>query len=52
MIGWPGPLDRRAELARVTWVVPNMFTKAVTGTPTDEALKWGEVELKKIYEKA
>jgi multiple sugar transport system substrate-binding protein len=52
MIGWPGPLDRRAELTRVTWVVPNMFTKAVTGTPTDEALKWGEVELKKIYEKA
>jgi multiple sugar transport system substrate-binding protein len=49
MIGWPGPLDRRAELARVTWVVPNMFTKAVTGASTDDAMKWGEAELKKIY---
>lgn len=52
MIGWPGPLDRRPELARVTWVVPNMFTKAITRTSTEDALKWGEAELKKIYDKA
>jgi hypothetical protein len=29
-----------------------MFTKAVTGTSTDDALKWGAAELKKLYEHA
>ncbi len=49
MIGWPGPPNRKAELVRVQWVVPNMLAKAVTGTPVDEAIKWAEAEITKIY---
>jgi multiple sugar transport system substrate-binding protein len=50
MIGWPGPPNRKAELVRAQWIVPNMMAKAVTGTSTDEAVKWAEAEIKKIYE--
>jgi len=50
MIGWPGPPNRKAELVRAQWIVPNMMAKAVTGTPTDEAIKWAEAEMRKIYE--
>jgi multiple sugar transport system substrate-binding protein len=50
MIGWPGPPNRKAELVRAQWIVPNMMAKAVTGTPTDEAIKWAEAEIQKIYE--
>jgi multiple sugar transport system substrate-binding protein len=50
MIGWPGPPNRKAELVRSQWIVPNMMAKAVTGTSVDEAIKWAEAEIRKIYE--
>jgi hypothetical protein len=29
-----------------------MYAKAVTGTPTKEAIAWAEGEIKRIYEKS
>ncbi len=50
MIGWPAPLDERAEKARVQWVVPDMFTAYVAGKKTlEEAVSWGEAALNRIY---
>jgi len=30
-------------------IVPVMFAKAVTGTPTAEAIRWAEQELQQLY---
>ena len=49
--GWPGPPEKAAaaQKAWVTHLVPVMFAKAVTGTPTAEAMRWAEEELKQLY---
>ena len=50
MIGWPAPPDRKAEQMRSEWIVPNMFTYYCTGRKSlDEAVSWGEAELRRIY---
>jgi multiple sugar transport system substrate-binding protein len=48
--GFQGPPDPRASKVYHNWVIPNMFAKAVTGTPTDEAMEWAENEIKRLYE--
>ena len=35
--------------AGVTHVIPVMFAKAISGTPTAEAIRWAEAELKQLY---
>ena len=49
--GWPGPVEKgvAALKAGVMHIVPVMFAKAVSGTPTAEAMQWAEVELKQLY---
>lgn len=49
--GWPGPPEKgpAALKAWVLHIVPVMFAKAVTGTPTAEAMRWAEEELKQLY---
>jgi multiple sugar transport system substrate-binding protein len=49
--GWPGPREKgpAALKAWVLHIVPVMFAKAVTGTPTAEAMRWAEEELKQLY---
>ena len=51
MIGWPAPIDHRAEQARTQWIVPKMFAAYVTGKHSlEEAVTWGEAALQKIYQ--
>jgi len=35
--------------AGVTHIVPVMFAKAISGTPTAEAMRWAEAELRQLY---
>jgi hypothetical protein len=32
-----------------SFIIPNMFAKAVTGVSTKEAVAWAEGEIKRIY---
>ena len=50
--GWPGPPTRGAPLVFNTYIIPNMFAKAVGGMPTKDAIAWAEQEIKKAYEGA
>ncbi|MEM4592842.1 MAG: extracellular solute-binding protein [Sulfolobales archaeon] len=49
--GWPGPAGEGAQLAYVEFIVPQMFARAITGTPTSEAIRWAEQELKARYQR-
>jgi multiple sugar transport system substrate-binding protein len=46
--GWPAPPSDRVQLITNSFILPNMLAKAVTGTPTKEAIAWAENEMKKI----
>src|SRR5260370_34124421 len=46
--GWPAPPSDRVQLITNSWLLPNMIAKAVTGTPTKDAIAWAETEMKKI----
>lgn len=49
--GWPGPTEGGPAAVKA-WgmhLIPVMFAKAVTGTPTQEAIRWAEEALKQLY---
>lgn len=46
--GWPAPPSDKIQLITNSFILPNMIAKAVTGTPTREAIAWAEREMKKI----
>jgi multiple sugar transport system substrate-binding protein len=46
--GWPAPPSDKIQLITNSFILPNMLAKAVTGTPTKEAIAWAENEMKKI----
>jgi hypothetical protein len=46
--GWPAPPADKIQLITNSFILPNMIAKAVTGTPTKEAIMWAENEMKKI----
>jgi multiple sugar transport system substrate-binding protein len=46
--GWPAPPSDKVQLITNTYLLPNMIAKAVTGTPTKDAIAWAETEMKKI----
>jgi len=48
--GHPGPANQKAAESLSKYIVTDMYAKAVQGTPAEEAVKWAESELKKIYE--
>jgi len=50
MLGSPGPASAKATEAYTKYIIVDMFAKGVQGTPAEEAVKWAEAELKKIYE--
>ncbi len=45
--GWPAPPSDRVQLITNSFILPNMIAKAVTGTPTREAIAWADAEMKK-----
>ena len=49
---WPAPPDPRAQIVIYNYIIANMYAKAVTGMPTNEAIAWAEGEIKRIYEKS
>jgi len=50
MLGYPGPATAKATEAYTKYIVVDMFAKGVQGTKAEDAVKWAETELKKIYE--
>jgi multiple sugar transport system substrate-binding protein len=47
--GFAGLPDQKAAEALSKYIVTDMYAKAVQGMPAEEAVKWAEGELKKIY---
>jgi multiple sugar transport system substrate-binding protein len=49
LYGWPAPPDERTQLVTNSYIIPNMFAKAVTGaSSTKDAIRWAETEIRKI----
>ncbi len=48
-IGNAGPPNAKAQEGLSKYIVTDMYAKAVQGMPAEEAVKWAEGELKKIY---
>ncbi|HEV8642010.1 MAG TPA: extracellular solute-binding protein [Methylomirabilota bacterium] len=46
--GWPAPPSDKVQRITNEFILPNMIAKAVTGTPTKEAIAWAEKEMKRI----
>ena len=50
MLGHAGPATAKATESYTKYVVVDMFARAVQGMKAEDAVKWAEGELKKIYE--
>ena len=50
MLGYQGPATAKATESYSKYIIVDMYAKAVQGTKAEDALKWAEGELKKIYE--
>jgi len=47
--GYAGPPDAKAAEGLTKYIITDMYAKAVQGMPPEEAVKWAEAELKKVY---
>jgi multiple sugar transport system substrate-binding protein len=47
--GYPGPPSRQASEALVKYVLVDMYAQAIKGMKPEDAARWAETELKKIY---
>src|SRR3954467_7411165 len=47
--GYPGPSGKKAAEALTKYIITDMYAKAVQGMSAEDAVKWAESELKKIY---
>jgi multiple sugar transport system substrate-binding protein len=50
MIGYPGPASAKATEAYAKYIIVDMYAKAVQGMKAEDAVRWAEGELKRIYE--
>jgi len=50
MFGFAGPATGKSTEAYSKYIVVDMFAKAAQGMKPEDAVKWAETELKKIYE--
>ena len=50
LFGYAGPSTAKATEAFSKYIVTDMYAKAVQGMKAEDAVKWAEGELKKIYE--
>ncbi len=48
--GWQGPFHGAIEEINSTFVMPNMFARAVRGETPEAAMKWAEGEYKRIFQ--
>ena len=49
MFGYAGPPTARASEAYTKYIIVDMYAKAVQGMMPEDAAKWAEAELRKIY---
>jgi multiple sugar transport system substrate-binding protein len=49
IFGYPGPPDTKAAQVNNTYLINQMFAKAVNGASADDAIKFAEDQLKTIY---
>jgi multiple sugar transport system substrate-binding protein len=47
--GYAGPSNKKAGEVLSKYIIVDMYAKAVQGMPAEEAVKWAEGELKKVY---
>ena len=50
LFGYAGPSTAKATEGFTKYVITDMYAKAVQGMKAEDAVKWAEGELKKIYE--
>jgi multiple sugar transport system substrate-binding protein len=50
LFGYAGPSSAKSTEAFTKYIVTDMYAKGVQGTKAEDAVKWAEGELKKIYE--
>ena len=50
VFGYAGPPTAKATEAFTKYIVMDMYAKGVQGMKAEDAVKWAEGELKKIYE--
>jgi multiple sugar transport system substrate-binding protein len=49
LYGWPAPGDDSSQQVTDSFIIPNMFAKAIAGASTRDAMAWAEGEIKCIY---
>jgi multiple sugar transport system substrate-binding protein len=49
LMGYAGPPSRMAAEVLSKYIIVDMYAKAVQGMPAEEAVKWAEAEIKKVY---
>jgi multiple sugar transport system substrate-binding protein len=49
LYGWPAPPSDKILVLTYSYTLPNMYAKAVTGTPTAEVMQWAEDRIKEIF---
>ena len=47
--GYAGPPNAKAAEVLSKYIITDMYAKAVQGMPAEDAVKWAESELKKVY---
>ncbi len=47
--GYAGPSGAKAAEVLSKYIITDMYAKGVQGMPAEEAVKWAETELKKVY---
>jgi hypothetical protein len=47
--GYPGPPSRKSSEALVKYILVDMYAQAIKGMKPEDAAKWAEGELKRIY---
>jgi len=50
MLGYRGPATAKATESYSKYIIVDMYAKAAQGMKAEDAVKWAETELKKIYE--
>lgn len=47
--GFAGPADAKSGEVLSKYIIVDMYAKAVQGMPAEDAVKWAEAELKRVY---
>jgi len=51
LYGWPAPPDERIQMITNSYIIPNMFAKAVTNAASPkDAMLWAETEIRRVLQ--